>query len=66
MGARVPVHVEECRADAGFRGILVEACRSESACVGVGWGQRSTSNRLTSSPVRGAGERCEARPGYQV
>ncbi len=48
MGIRVPVDVGECPRDADFRGSLVEACRSESACVGVGWGQewgqRSKSN----------------------
>jgi hypothetical protein len=55
MSVRVPVHVGECPADGDFRTNLVEACRSESDDVGVGWGKvwgkRSKSNwRL---PVQG-------------
>jgi hypothetical protein len=39
MGIRAFGNVGECPADAVFRGILVEADRSESGDVGVGWGQ---------------------------
>jgi hypothetical protein len=44
MGIRVPVDVGECPVYRDFRVILVEACRSVSASVGVDWGQRSKSN----------------------
>jgi hypothetical protein len=40
---------ENALPDRDFRGSLVEACRPESASVGVGWGQRSKSNWLPSS-----------------
>src|SRR5918998_4252871 len=39
MGLRVPDDVGGCPTDAGFRSNLVEACRSESDDVGVGWGK---------------------------
>ena len=46
--------------DRDFRGILIEACRSESGDVGVGWGKdwgkRSRSDWLTSTPGHGAGD----------
>ena len=52
-GLRVLGHVGECPVEADFREILVETCRSESASVGVGWGndwgQWSKSDWLTSS-----------------
>jgi hypothetical protein len=35
--------------DGDFWGVLLEACRPESAYVGVGRGQRSKSNWLPSS-----------------
>ena len=39
IGVRVLVDVGGRPRDAGFRGSLVEACRSESDDVGVGWGK---------------------------
>jgi hypothetical protein len=39
IGVRVSVDVGECHRDADLRRILVEACRSESDDVGVGWGK---------------------------
>jgi hypothetical protein len=64
MGIRVPVDVGDCPADAGFRRILVEVCRPESAYVGVGWGhdwgQRAKSNwRL---PLQFTGQEHRVRP----
>jgi len=38
-GVRVSDHVGGCPRDADFRTNLVEACRSESNDVGVGWGK---------------------------
>jgi hypothetical protein len=55
MAILVPDDVGGCPRYADFRGILVEACRSESDDVGVGWGKdwgkRSRSNWLL--PVLG-------------
>ena len=39
MGLRVSVVVGGCPDRRDFRAILVEACRSESDDVGVGWGK---------------------------
>jgi hypothetical protein len=51
---------ENALTERDFRGSLVEACRSESDDVGVGWGQRAKSNwRL---PLRFAGQENKVRP----
>src|SRR3712207_6809262 len=70
MGVRVLDDVGGCPRDAGFPAILVEACRSESDDVGMGWGidwgQRWKSNWLTSTPVHGAGDSVRPDKGPQV
>jgi hypothetical protein len=59
MGIRAFGHVGECPADAVFRGILVEAGRSKSGDVGVGWGQDW--GQKSSSIARAASSRMSSR-----
>jgi hypothetical protein len=68
MGARVSDDVGGCPSDGDFRRILVEACRSESDDVGVGWGKDwGKRSRLNLHLLAyGAGDQGEARQATQV
>jgi hypothetical protein len=59
MGIWAFGHVGECLADEVFRGILVEAGRSKSGDVGVGWGQDW--GQKSSSIARAASSRMSSR-----
>src|SRR5215204_1193803 len=59
MGIRAFGNIGECPADAVFRGILVEAGRSELGDVGVGWGQDWS--QKSSAIARAASSRISSR-----